>query len=171
MATYRIKNPDIEAIQYTGKNGKECEEFLHGCYDNTLSYPNITAHGKTFRVDVGQYIWRYKKGDYYTCEKEFIETFYKKEIDSKLLRNNMIEAQKAMEISANYSEVKATVERISALIETAAVKGLVSITLEESLYFSDAAIRVLQNNGYEVKEYPHTHCGEGKATMTIRISW
>lgn len=82
----------------------------------------------------------------------------------------MIAAQKAMDISANYPEVKATVERISALIETAAAKGLVCITLEESLYFSDAAIRVLQNNGYEVKQYPHMNRGSG-STMTIRISW
>lgn len=72
----------VEALQYTGENGKDCRVFLNGNFDNTLSYPNVsTLHG-TVRVDVRDWIIKGPAGDFWPCKPDIFEEFYEPESTS-----------------------------------------------------------------------------------------
>lgn len=52
------KPVEIEYIQFTGQNFKECEKFLEGNYDNTLKHPNVRTQEGVLAVEKGYYIIR-----------------------------------------------------------------------------------------------------------------
>ena len=59
-----IKKPiEIEAIQFTGTNFAECEQFIGSeYYDNTKNYPNIKINNFTVPVLRGEYIFKTEDG-------------------------------------------------------------------------------------------------------------
>ena len=65
---YRKKPVIIDAVLFDGNNFKECEEFLCGNFDNTLNYPNIRTLNGIVSIDVGEYICKGVKGEFYPCD-------------------------------------------------------------------------------------------------------
>lgn len=75
---YRKKPVVVEVLKFTGDNFEECKTFIEGNYDNTLNYPNIITLEGTMRVEVGSYIIRGIKREYYACEEEIFGLTYEK---------------------------------------------------------------------------------------------
>lgn len=76
-----IKKPIvIEAIQFTGKNFKECKDFLQGNFDNTLNYPNIKTLEGIMTVSIEDYIIKGVKGEFYSCKPDIFEMTYEEVI-------------------------------------------------------------------------------------------
>lgn len=73
---YRKKPVEIEAIQWTGNNGSEIETFIEGNFDNTLSYPNIRTLEGVMKVDIGDYVIKGVKGEFYPCKPDIFEMTY-----------------------------------------------------------------------------------------------
>jgi len=67
-----------EAIQFTGKNNRECQAFIEGNYDNTLNYPNIKTLEGTMRVDEGDWIIKGLRGEFYPCKPDIFEKSYER---------------------------------------------------------------------------------------------
>lgn len=77
MAKYKTKHLVKEAIQFTEHNYVECEKFIgKDNYDNTLNYPNIKTLEGVMRVDVGDYIIKGIKGEFYPCKPDIFEASY-----------------------------------------------------------------------------------------------
>lgn len=73
-----VKRPvEVEALQFTGVNYKECENFIDGNYDNTLDYPNIKTLEGVMRVSKGDYIIKGIKGEFYPCKPRIFHLTYK----------------------------------------------------------------------------------------------
>lgn len=75
---YRKKPVVIEAIQFTGDNHKECKDFLEGNFDNTLSYPNIKTLNGVVSVEIGEFLCKGVKGEFYPCKSDIFEATYEK---------------------------------------------------------------------------------------------
>ena len=74
---FRKKPVVIEAVQFTGKNYKECESFIgKENYDNTLNYPNIKTLEGTMRVSEGDWIIKGVQGEFYPCKPDIFEQTY-----------------------------------------------------------------------------------------------
>ena len=77
MIKHYMKKPVvIEALQYTGDNNKECEEFIEGNFDNRLNYPNIVTPEGVYKVSVGDFIIKGVKGELYPCKPDIFEMTY-----------------------------------------------------------------------------------------------
>ncbi len=76
MGRYRKKPVEIEALQYTGDNKKECETFIEGNFDNTLNYPNIKTLEGVMRVSNGDFIIRGVDGEFYPCKESIFKKTY-----------------------------------------------------------------------------------------------
>ena len=77
MIKHYMKKPVvIEALQYTGDNNKECEEFIEGNFDNRLNYPNIVTLEGVHKVSVGDFIIKGVKGEFYPCKPDIFEMTY-----------------------------------------------------------------------------------------------
>jgi hypothetical protein len=77
---FRKKPIEVEAIQFTGDNYKECEDFIgKHLIDNTLFYPNIVTSEGTMRVNVNDFIIKEpfdKERDCYPCKPDiFVKTY------------------------------------------------------------------------------------------------
>lgn len=89
MAKYRKKPVTIEAIQYTGTNGKQVEKFANGkVYE--IGYAHLTTDPPNLpflQVDtlegrmtgsVGDFIIRGVNGEFYPCKPDIFEKTYEK---------------------------------------------------------------------------------------------
>ena len=79
---FRKKPVEIEAIQFTGWNMRECAEFIGpDNIDNTLKYPNIITSEGTMRVNEDDWIIEEpfdKARGYYPCKPDIFELTYEK---------------------------------------------------------------------------------------------
>lgn len=60
----------FDAILFDGSNHKECEKFLEGNFDSTLNYPNVKTLNGAVRIEVGEYICKGSKGEFYPCKAD-----------------------------------------------------------------------------------------------------
>ena len=78
----------IEAIQWTGKNLREVITFTDGPSDNTEAYADMVARDglKIYTLEgnllanVGDWIIRGVKGEYYPCKPDIFEATYSPEV-------------------------------------------------------------------------------------------
>ncbi len=85
MAKYRKRPVVIEAIQWTGSNYKELQDFtLHDFYRKDVDFGTTDATIRTLEGEfrVGQWDWVIKdeKGKRYLCKPDIFEATYKKEV-------------------------------------------------------------------------------------------
>lgn len=73
---YRKIPVTITAVQFTGDNFRECEDFIGEAFDNSLNYPNIKTLEGIMRVDVGDYIIEGVKGEFYPCKPDIFTLTY-----------------------------------------------------------------------------------------------
>lgn len=79
MAKYRKKPVVIEAIKYDGDNKVEIQEFIDKYLDMTeeMQLKIDTLEG-VMLANVGDYIIRGVKGEYYPCKPDIFEKTYEK---------------------------------------------------------------------------------------------
>ena len=77
MAKYRKKPVVVDAIRFTGENGVDLYAFCKTTiYDQGV--PIIpTLEGK-MKVDIGDYVIKGIKGEYYPCKPDIFEATYEK---------------------------------------------------------------------------------------------
>lgn len=79
MGLYRRKPLRVEAVQWTGKNSKEIEDFITNGHFAMNSYINKTTKKREYRllvttlegnmlVSVGDYIIKGVDGEFYPCK-------------------------------------------------------------------------------------------------------
>jgi len=74
---YRNKPVVIEAIQFTGTNFSECEQFIGSeNYDTTLNYPNIITLEGVMKVSEGDFIIKGVAGEFYPCKPDIFKQTY-----------------------------------------------------------------------------------------------
>lgn len=87
---YRTKPCEIEAVQWDGTNVPEVEQFVgqavQWCHDCVMRYGSsnpyagyilqINTPEGVMRVDVGDYIIRGLKGEYYSCKPDVFQKKY-----------------------------------------------------------------------------------------------
>lgn len=67
-----------EAVRFDGENYGECFKFIgKENYDNTLNYPNIKTLEGTMQVNVGDFIIKGLKGEFYPCKPDIFLKSYK----------------------------------------------------------------------------------------------
>lgn len=79
MAKYRKKPIVIEAIQFNGENQREIADFM-GEMIRTNFFPDIyieTLEG-TMKANIGDYIIKGIKGEFYPCKPDIFEATYEK---------------------------------------------------------------------------------------------
>jgi len=86
---YRKKPVVVRAIQFTGKNHKECKKFIGDRYDNTLNYPNWTTLEGVMAVLDGDYLIEGVKGEIYPCRPDIFEATYEPVEDIEETVNKM----------------------------------------------------------------------------------
>jgi len=64
MAYFKKRPVVIEAVQFYGKNYKECEKFLQGNFDNSLNYPNVKTINTVITISTGDFIIKDTDGSY-----------------------------------------------------------------------------------------------------------
>ena len=79
---YRKLPEVIDAIIFDGINYLECTDFIEGKFDNTKNYPNIKTLEGVMRIDVGDYIIKGVKGEFYPCKPDIFEMTYEKVVES-----------------------------------------------------------------------------------------
>jgi len=94
MAKYRNKPIVVEAIQWTGKNNTEVEDFLGdvlvGYGDNLVAYyPRseqyksqimyVRTSNETINVYVGDYIIKSTKGNFYRLDRDIFEKNFERD--------------------------------------------------------------------------------------------
>lgn len=84
MKKYRKKPVEIEAVQVTQRNGEEIESWIGASaksYDVGMA-PGMTHHididtlEGTMRADVGDWIIKGVKGEFYPCKPDIFEATY-----------------------------------------------------------------------------------------------
>ena len=75
---YRKKPVVIEAIQWTGKNGDEIEDFIKGCkHTHTYDDKGLAIYLDTLEgghiASVGDWIIKGVKGEFYPCKPDIFE--------------------------------------------------------------------------------------------------
>lgn len=76
MPTYRKEPIKVEAIQYTGDNREEIEEFAEGAFTQNIYAIGVRTPNGFVKMTVGDYIIRGLKGEFYPCKEHiFIETY------------------------------------------------------------------------------------------------
>lgn len=83
MGSYRKKPVVIEAVQWTGKNLKEIEEFCEGkCFIGHLDRLQIETLEGDMQAQWGDFIIKGIQGEFYPCKGEiFTETYDKVSIE------------------------------------------------------------------------------------------
>jgi len=87
MAKYRKKPVVIEAIQFNGENQSDVAEFM-GEMIRTNFFPDIlieTLEG-TMKANIGDYIIKGVKGEFYPCKPDIFEATYEKVNDENKSR-------------------------------------------------------------------------------------
>lgn len=77
---YRKKPVVIEAMQFTGKNDKECLAFCTSAIDPDDNKPSLiipTLEG-VMTANVGDYIIKGVNGEFYPCKPDIFEKTYEK---------------------------------------------------------------------------------------------
>ena len=81
---FRKKPKTIEAIRYTGGNYEEiqkwCKEHLIPLTDGTFLIPTLEG---TMKADIGDYIIKGLKGEYYPCKPDVFRMTYDKVEDKE----------------------------------------------------------------------------------------
>ena len=77
---FRKKPVIIEAVQFTGKNDIECLSFCPTAYDPperkaSLIIPTLEGN---HRCDIGDWIIKGVKGEFYPCKPDIFEQTYEK---------------------------------------------------------------------------------------------
>lgn len=75
---FRKKPVVIEAVQFTGRNDAECLAFCPDAYDPPERGPSLlikTLAGE-MRADVGDWIIRGVKGEFYPCKPDIFAATY-----------------------------------------------------------------------------------------------
>jgi len=94
---YRKKPVEIEAVQWTGKNGAEVEDFigdyLAGYGNDLVYYPKTEQHKNNLMyirtlegamiASVGDYIIKGVQGEFYPCKPDIFEQTYDEVEDGK----------------------------------------------------------------------------------------
>ena len=76
---YRKKPVEIEAIQWTGDNLVEISQFMtNGRYDSKTQTIQIETREGTMSANVGDYIIKGVKGEFYPCKPDIFEQTYDK---------------------------------------------------------------------------------------------
>jgi len=78
MPKFRKKPVIIEAMQFTGRNDKECLEFCPIARDPIDRKPNLiipTLEGEHL-CSVGDFIIKGVKGEFYPCKPDIFEATY-----------------------------------------------------------------------------------------------
>lgn len=82
MGLFRKKPIEVEAIVFSGDNGKECFLFVgEDNIDHSLNYPNIKTSEGLKIVDVGDYIVKESFNEekrLYPCKPDIFEKTYEK---------------------------------------------------------------------------------------------
>ena len=75
IARYRKKPVEVEAVQWTGENWQEIKDFAGSdvSFDGRLYV--FTLEG-TLKVDIGDYIIKGVKGEFYPCKPDVFEKTY-----------------------------------------------------------------------------------------------
>jgi len=79
---YRKKPVEIDAIQFTGWNWAECEDFMagksliHPQWMKEYEYLDINTLEGTMRCNKGDYIIKGIKGEFYPCKPDIFEQTY-----------------------------------------------------------------------------------------------
>ena len=76
---YRKKPVEIEAIQWTGDNLVEISQFMtHGRYDAATKTIQIETLEGTMAANIGDYIIKGVKDEFYPCKPDIFEQTYDK---------------------------------------------------------------------------------------------
>jgi hypothetical protein len=76
---YRKKPVEIEAIQWTGDNLVEISQFMtNGRYDSKTQTIQIETLEGTMSANIGDYIIKGVKGEFYPCKPDIFEQTYDK---------------------------------------------------------------------------------------------
>jgi len=89
MAKYRKKTVIIEAIQFNGENQGEITDFM-GEMIRTNFFPDIyieTLEG-TMKANIGDYIIKGIKNEFYPCKPDIFEATYEKVVECPACNNN-----------------------------------------------------------------------------------
>lgn len=84
MAKYRTKPVTVEAVQYFGvESFPELEIFMDDEYYRVLFQPGseqliILTSESDYRVEVGDWIIRNEKGEFYSCKPDIFNEIYEK---------------------------------------------------------------------------------------------
>lgn len=75
IARYRKKPVEVEAVQWTGENWQEIKDFAGSdvAFDGRLYV--FTLEG-TLKADIGDYIIKGVKGEFYPCKPDVFEKTY-----------------------------------------------------------------------------------------------
>lgn len=79
MAKYRKKPVVIEAVQYTGQNFGEMDEFVGGDAELRDGQLFIATLEGEMRASLGDWIIKGVKGEFYPCKPEIFEATYEYE--------------------------------------------------------------------------------------------
>ena len=77
---FRKKPVEVEALQFTGRNDRECLIFCPVAKDPEERLPSLvipTLEGE-MRVSVGDWIIKGVKGEYYPCKPDIFNQTYEK---------------------------------------------------------------------------------------------
>jgi hypothetical protein len=75
---FRKKPVVIEAVQWTGKNTRECSLFAPDLTWPVDAYLEIPTLEGNMRVTVGDYIIKGIEGEFYPCKPDIFEQTYEK---------------------------------------------------------------------------------------------
>ena len=68
---------EVDAIQFTGENLQEAEDFTEGEFNRTCNYTNIIQYGREVRVNKGDYLVRSNEGNLFKLTRGEFESNYK----------------------------------------------------------------------------------------------
>lgn len=81
VTKYRTKPVVIEAVRWMGNNIQEIYDFTgHGAIYNPESGLSIMTLEGTMKADVGDYIIKGLKGEFYPCKPHIFHLKYEKEL-------------------------------------------------------------------------------------------
>lgn len=80
MAKFKKRPVEIEAVRFTGENLQECVDFLYPKPGDVCAVEpteiRITTLEGTMKADVGDWIIKGVKGEYYPCKPDIFEATY-----------------------------------------------------------------------------------------------
>ena len=78
MAKYRKKPVEVDAIQWTGDNFGELTDFMHDAYGVDGKKITITTLEGIMTADIGDWIIKGVKGEFYPCKPDIFEQTYER---------------------------------------------------------------------------------------------